>query len=153
MLVLVLQFLLAITACSQTKQPDCNDAQGIKQFLEQKGFIGGNPIKVVGKYVYPQSEFVMDFAGLLIEENGLNINMAQPIELDMKEVGNGLRSVGIVTKNENFCDNDIRKIIFNDFNKSNYDLSINIHIWYDPESDNYIPFMRFNEVDYEKMGK
>lgn len=152
LMLLFFQFMLAVSACSQTKQPDCNDAQGIKEFLEKHGFMA-SPTTVVGKADHLQSENVMDFADLIIKQDGLNINMAQPMELELEKVDEGFKMGVIITKNENFCDDNVSEIIFNDYNKANYDVSINIHIWDDPKSDNDLLFMRFNEVDFEKMGK
>lgn len=130
---------------------DCEDATAIRQHLEQNGFVGV-PTKIVGPSgQVADAELVLDFAELLIEMEGENVSMAQVLERDVRAgKSEGFSAIGIVTKNENFCEEQVKPIIFNDFDKAKYDTSINVHIWENPNSDEDLVFTRYNYVDLNK---
>ena len=137
-------------AFGQNNSIDCHDANAIKQYLEKNGF-EATPTTIIGTAEKTATGMVKDYAQLVISEDGLNINMAQALQKDIRAAeSEGFNAVLIVTKNENFCDNEIRKIIFNNFDRGQYDTSINVHIWDAPDSPDDLLFIRYNPVVIRK---
>ena len=143
--------LLSFGAFAQNEIADCNNEQAIRQYLMKNGFTAV-PATIVGTAEVVEANRVFDYAQLLVLAGGEKINMAEGLQKDVQAgASEGFTSVAIITKNENFCDNTIKSIIYNNFDKDKYDSSINVHIWDNPDSDNDLLFTRVNPIDIAKL--
>ncbi len=146
---LLLSFFMLLTmgqAFSQNENIDCNDAQAIKQFFMKNGF-QSSPATIVSTADAIVSNGIMDHAQLVILHKGANVNMADMFQENVKAgTSEGFNVMATVTKNENFCNEEIKRLILNDFDKDKYDTSVNAHIWDNPDSTEDLLFVRYNPV-------
>ncbi|HFA49855.1 MAG TPA: hypothetical protein ENJ95_12680 [Bacteroidetes bacterium] len=150
LLLLAFLFFAGSQLPAQNDLPDCNDAPAIKKYLEENGF-ESTPTTILRATGKTDAKGISDYAQLLIREDGMKINMAQAMQKDIANgASEGFNVVAIITKNENFCDEDVQKIIANDFDKGKYDASYNIHIWDNPNSNEDLLFERVNTLVFDK---
>lgn len=137
-------------AFSQSEDIDCNDAQAIKQYFLKNGF-ESSPATIVSIADAVDANGIMDHAQLVILHKGANVNMVNVFQDNVKAgASEGFNAVAIVTKNENFCNKEIKRLILNDFDKDKYDTSVNAHIWDNPNSTEDLLFVRYNPIKINK---
>ncbi len=142
--------LMAGQAFSQNANIDCNDAQAIKQYFAQKGF-ESSPITILSTADKVDANMIVDHAQLIVKYKGADVNMAEMLQETVKAgASEGFNAVAIVTKNENLCNADLKRLILNDFDKDKYDTSVNAHIWDNPNSTEDLLFIRYNAVNLNR---
>ena len=149
---MILVTLATSYSFAQNQSIDCNDAQDIRGYLEKNTF-KGVPTTIVGAADLVEVDMFYDYAQLTIILDGKETNMAEVLQTNVRAgASEGFNTAAIVTKNENFCDESLKAIIFNDFDKAKYDSSINAHIWNNPDSDEDLIFTRVNPIDIGNLN-
>jgi len=157
--------------CSATEEVDvvgASDPEEIRQLLEDKGF-SNIPITVRGEVLlqgggsnYPESmitttntEFVDDCAKLLIsfDADDVENEIAQVINNDLSVViQDGFSAKGKIISYENICDGtgcDLDEL----FAVEEYEYSIQVYIYDEPQSEDDYLLIKFNQVTYETLAE
>jgi len=123
----------------------CDKPAEIRSYFQKRGF-RAIPIEILGyasKLRY--EDYIEDYAELAIARDGKEADITSFISGDLqKALRDGLNAKAIITSNENLCDRNIVDIISSDYHKKQYDASINIHLWQDPEEKQDLLFFRLN---------
>lgn len=123
----------------------CDKPAEIKTYFQKRGF-RAIPIEILGHAsMIRYEDYIDDYAELAISRDGKEVDVSTFISGDLqKSLSEGLLAKAIITSNDNFCDRFTVDIISADYHKKQYDASINIHIWKDPEEKQDLLFFRLN---------
>lgn len=144
--------LLSLGMYAQSELADCNDALAIRAYLAAQGF-ESSPITITGATATTDLGNVRDFARLAITNEGTTVDLINQLKSEIAPgASEGFNTAAVITKNENFCDQAVKTVIYNDFDKDQYHSSVNIHIWDNPNSDNDLLLKRVNPIDISKLN-
>ena len=123
----------------------CDKPAEIKTYFQKRGF-RAIPIEILGYASMTRFEdYIDDYAELAIARDGKEVDVSTFISGDLqKSLSEGLHAKAIITSNDNFCDRSTVDVISADYHKRQYDASINIHLWKDPEGRQDLLFFRLN---------
>lgn len=123
----------------------CDKPAEIKTYFQKRGF-RAIPIEILGyASIISYEDYIDDYAELAIARDGKEMEVSTFISGDLqKSLSDGLQAKAIITSNDNFCDKTVVDIISADYHKKQYDASINIHLWKDPEDKQDLLFFRLN---------
>ncbi|MFN7118263.1 MAG: hypothetical protein ACK4TA_15790, partial [Saprospiraceae bacterium] len=150
--IIIIIFVNIASGVSQSADNEyCGSAEKIKVFFLNQGMYA-IPIKIIGDSEEKMDTVVNDFANLKIEiENSVEDiynRVLKDIQIALKD---GFFAKGFITKNENFCEKKLLDLILHDYYKDNYDASIIMHIWDNPDEKGMdLLFTKFNQLDYNK---
>lgn len=155
--ILILLLIGANGSSQSTVNELCGNPDKIKEYLISNQYLPLMEIdSIIGEYKEEKTfKHVEDFTKLIVSIQRERTSVFDLAKRDVKgAVDEGLLFKGFITKNDSFCEDELKRKIKTGFDSDNLDGAIYLHVWEsnNPTEKNKL-FVKFKEVTWDALRR